>query len=122
MAEPQITFRVPRALLALIEAEAERAKRSRTQIMLDVLADRFMGEDAPADRPVKRAKPAPKPAAPELAAKLSAKPERDLSPSLKDAPTSGAGKGGGMVSRLDLSVGNSRAPYQKGQTRAKAKG
>jgi hypothetical protein len=61
MAAPQVTFRVPEPMLAVIDAAAEKAGRSRTAEMLATLGERYMGaaDDAPA-QVAPRAKKAPK--------------------------------------------------------------
>lgn len=118
MATPVTGVRIPAALAALIDAEAERSNRSRSQVILDTLAAQFIGEDSEPARPGKRQ---PKtPSAPAQVITGAQLKERDLSPRLKAAPTS-SGHGSGIVSGLDLPLGNTRAPMQKGAGKAKAK-
>lgn len=119
MAEPQVTFRVPRALLALIDEAADKAGRNRTAEMLDTLHARYIGEDSEPERAPKAA-PKPRQPAPPIVTGAQLR-ERDLAPKLKEAPTAGAAKGGGIVSGLDLPVGNERRPHQKGAAKEKAK-
>lgn len=120
MAKAVFSTRLPDALAALIDAEAERSGRTRTQVILDVLARQFIGDDsAPAPRDKRAPKAPPKPAQVITGAQLK---ERDLSPRLKAAPSDQAGRGSGIVSGLDLPIGNTRAPMQKGAGKAKAKG
>lgn len=79
MASPQVAFRAPEALVALIDEAAERAGRSRSEEILATLGARYLGEEAPAQvapRQAKAPKPTPAPAqvpGVTTAAKLSAR-------------------------------------------------
>lgn len=124
MASPQVTLRIPPALLALIDAECDRRGISRTDVILDALADQLgKVQPEPAPRsPQPRTPPpgakvasVPKPAAPERvqAAKVAlAKAEENALPLAEPKGRGGAAMEAAGVMQWDPSA--KRPQYQKG--------
>lgn len=126
MASPTVTIRVPPALLALVDAEAERTGGSRSDVILAALQAQLGGFQA--ETPAAPQKPAPKsggaqaqaPRKPAAEAPAGVAKLATARAALAEAEArTGAGKGRMAVAMERAGVmvwnGEKRPTYQKGQ-------
>lgn len=117
MATKTRSIRAAEALWTVLDSTAKARGIPPNALASELLAEGLGLTEREPERAPPKPKAAPKAPPPAIAAQLATKPPRDLAPKIGEADTAGSARGGGIVSGMDLPLGNQRGAYQKGAPR-----